>query len=1527
MGDAAEEDGPDDEHEAEEEHPLKVGRRLIYLHRLVGDNVTEPKQHTTRPNPWRVTFFFLLYAMCATITNLLFCDVAGLSEMNVSMTKAMKESQWGYTGHEHQLFDHISKAPDIVDYIRFAVLPEMMASGHASEPNSLLSFNKVMSQDGFCPNVSVIMMTMRKVSTTADYEKTTTSRFNVLYPQTWKGSISAGDEAGEAEATEPMWRNYQYPQSSLLHNNEPSIKVPEAHLGWSDINATKKLTYHKLRAARDRNVWVKWEYAAPCKEPPCKLKHGKAGAGGYVAAIAIRPENKTSQLLLDHQRKTGKIDWAKFSEAAKDQFVFLLSDTGTETTEVGETCGTAGGMKTTNVMRFEDFRAAGFFDSTTSSVSMDFMVYNANKQTVSSVAVDWNIHSAGMVQYPNAIHVLTIKLDLGDSYQPIWEYFYMAGTVFYFFELFVYKCYKDRAKLFRDIWTYVNAVSIVCSCGSLSLRAMYAGNTATALEASKEGATGEVSKNTLLLDAMSMATLYQITSAVALMTIWLRVVELLAQTPPRVKLLNATLIKALTSMMIYFGYIFVIIVGFWSFASVHFCSYTLEFISPFKAFISIFSLFCLNTAPYASTFHAPLRQVFFIPFMMFSIVSVQMFNSIINFAYNKVSEDMEPLFKQAAMERKHKDKHQRSNILVLFFGYIKKGCIRCQRMVLKGKKYKTNDDVKGASDSEAKPSDIIMEDDLNAADKEKAEEFMEALQKKRSGETACSFILYMVFAASYISFLWMSLDVHRNGLLVKSVTYALNNVKVDHTHATLAQSSFGLHDILTIDDLARWLTVGLPQFAFRQDVDGGSPCIHNWNCFASGSDSNMGAGTKFMRISQRLVKRSTNQGVIALEPDPGALPESRFHGGFSQIPIRGPHDPLDRWSAAGQSTEDTTTEMTLTKDGEVYCKRDQEGGFHHTGGIVCLLDADRHNLSVQLENMASSGFYSKASGTITVDTVLINGNSNNVVYVLLGFTLMPSGMVVVEERVSSFSLLPMEEELPEAGVRDKLLNWGANLVKVEYLAGEIYALLTIQFIWRMTMELRQEAHRKYLNDGKQFHVAAMEFFRDDFFQLIDICSYGFSIASVMFFSLWLNQQMQMKSKVDGDFSEFLTYASSIQANSKNYAVISAANLLLIFVRPLKYLRNDPRMSRINQTFYGALEDIMWFFFMLIFFFIGFVLFAHLVFGIQLKMYSTLLHSGVACFGFLLGQFDFWALYDVQSYLAVGFVFVYLFLFKFFFLNVFFAIIDRNFLTGDPPPYNWKRTFRQMSRLVRWVEWDEDYTMNVNDKVEKERPLSRAGRVHQFALTIQRLQHDDYDGGGGADGGGDNDGGKCKVLSDVCDVDEKMNEVLRWSRDEAKRFVQKYLKKQVEKAETSGSETAYLKSLKAEIEKELKKEEELTGEAERHQRYAIYVNENMGKTDQDTLCRYILRLEDKITQKMKEEHALLTDVYHLRAESEKMRYSDEDMKRISDEEQMQHDKLQELQDAHNDDDEVSDGEYAQAPELTDRSGPSNVNVTI
>lgn len=187
------------------------------------------------------------------------------------------------------------------------------------------------------------------------------------------------------------------------------------------------------------------------------------------------------------------------------------------------------------------------------------------------------------------------------------------------------------------------------------------------------------------------------------------------------------------------------------------------------------------------------------------------------------------------------------------------------------------------------------------------------------------------------------------------------------------------------------------------------------------------------------------------------------------------------------------------------------------------------------------------------------------------------------------------------------------------------------------------------------------------------------------------------------------------------------------------------------------------------------------------------------------------------------------------------------------------------RIIRWVDWDAD--LNMEDeaaKASKDGPPSRADRAHKYALMIAeaRNKHNYHDESGTVK--------KSKALNDVCEVDDRMNDVLRWSREEAKKFVETFRKLQDQKLHAHNDEQFLKTIVKAKfVDAEFKIEQEAMNEAERMHRYAILVNEKMAERDQEILAKYILRLEYKMDEKMKEYKGLNTDVHHLYAEAANM----------------------------------------------------------
>lgn len=175
--------------------------------------------------------------------------------------------------------------------------------------------------------------------------------------------------------------------------------------------------------------------------------------------------------------------------------------------------------------------------------------------------------------------------------------------------------------------------------------------------------------------------------------------------------------------------------------------------------------------------------------------------------------------------------------------------------------------------------------------------------------------------------------------------------------------------------------------------------------------------------------------------------------------------------------------------------------------------------------------------------------------------------------------------------------------------------------------------------------------------------------------------------------------------------------------------------------------------------------------------------------------------------------------------------------------------------------------------KKTGPPSRKERVQETAMKIEDMRT--KAAGLGADQIAPK---RSRTLNEVCEMDERMTEVIHWGRDEAKKFIEKYQRLLQKKQESSAKEERFIQTeVMGSVLHELEQEEKNMEAAKRAVRYALLVHEKMTAQDQEMLARYILLLEYKIQKKMVEEHALQAEVSHLRLEAELMRFTEDQLK--------------------------------------------------
>eukprot|EP00928_Gymnodinium_smaydae_P034390 TRINITY_DN24383_c0_g4_i1.p1 TRINITY_DN24383_c0_g4~~TRINITY_DN24383_c0_g4_i1.p1 ORF type:complete len:1495 (+),score=303.63 TRINITY_DN24383_c0_g4_i1:142-4485(+) len=1323
-------------------------------------------------------------------------------------------------------FKDIEDVNDVIKWFSNVVMYSTSISLPYSQPLSLTSFNRIIPEKAVCTSHASVTLTARFVQQTDDYPRTTTERFQELYPEVWKRSTIAAGSSPDFDGEKTWVLNKSYPYRGRSH--------------YSDI-PVDALGVDPAYALRNQPVETRWAYT-PAGGGEIK---SHLDQGGYVALLTFGKGSdgkfKTHVVLLDPKNITSK----PMLDEQQRQLGICIP------------------LQASNVMPWEDFKNSAYLSGTLGSLVFEFTSYNANFQALSRATVKFNFESTGYL-LDRDIRIDTTMLDL--FVETTWiksalkwlQLAYLVFTLLYFLELGI-RSWRSSKKAIRDLWTYVNLASIISSLLSIIQVYMYQRSNEALLSSGTDFRIPEK----LNADYRDF-DMYVKFSALAVFTIWWRLLQFLANSKARVKLLMRTLGMAAGNMAIYITFIIVIFWGFVAFAWTSFSPVSSDFSSLLQAMITGFELFLGKTDKMQAIPSSALKSIFFLLFMStFFFVSVQMFNAIINYSYNRVSEEMEAQFEHERNDRKRKEMQRKLEQKVPMWKMIFQTVLRfCNRG-------KDPDKEKGGA-TEAQTDSLArdagdapgFENIQDEAVKEKLEAFMEREKQRKAPDGMCSKIMFLIFAISYFTFLYVNITVANNAKLQAAVRGRVDAV----TYEERGQD-YHLRDVNSIDAMSAWISRAMPKLFFPESeeaaaMEGLEPfgtrsknaiCLNHWNCIVSHKEADTDVFPKFLRITQRRINTQLNGDNLN---GSAAILTKEVHR--NEALIITPDMPFQA------DVENVSGIPSITHICEQRAAG--EGGYLRQGGLVCLLDSDRLAFSRQLHFINDAGFFGLSTGAIAIDFVAYNGNMNMLLYCEITFIVRPSGVVLTRVSVSSLGLLDLDD------LRSNFASIFGRL-----FPGLLYVILVVYFAIVLGRDLASECYRKRVNENMGRIAATIEFFTLDIFNFLEVVSILVSLVSFGMFISFLSTEFQFGSVLKGSQSELMSYCNDLMNAMLLYNRLSALNMLMIFIRPLKFTRENPRMAKLNQTLFDARTDITWFVVMLFIAMVAFVMFAFICFGSQVKELSTFPTAMIYCFYYILGTFEFEPLQRADPLMAVLWFFPYLMLFYCVFTNIFFAIIDRNFVSAEPPPFNLKRALKPaFSRICRCIEWDEDYVMEDDpNQKKKEGPPSRKGRVKETALKIDEILRSAGDTVLTA-------GVKTsKMLNEICDVDERMGEVVHWSREEAKKFVDNFsrlLAKKQDPKKAKNEEVFIAKEVMGQLEKDIEEEKKNMEEAARHQRYAIQVHERMATRDQEILAEYVLLLEGKIKRKMIEKKALQQEVHHLRGESDKMRFTDEELRR-------------------------------------------------
>jgi len=147
---------------------------------------------------------------------------------------------------------------------------------------------------------------------------------------------------------------------------------------------------------------------------------------------------------------------------------------------------------------------------------------------------------------------------------------------------------------------------------------------------------------------------------------------------------------------------------------------------------------------------------------------------------------------------------------------------------------------------------------------------------------------------------------------------------------------------------------------------------------------------------------------------------------------------------------------------------------------------------------------------------------------------------------------------------------------------------------------------------------------------------------------------------------FATRYAEIGTAAETYSLgfgFDSISILVSFIKFFKYMRLHPAFALLYNVIAGAGKDMAYFFFMLLLFLVGFVMFAEQLFGPNIVLFSNTLESMTTLLKMIFGVVDiYWDMVRAQSpgieqIVTMLFFTGYVIWMFFILVNVFLAILN------------------------------------------------------------------------------------------------------------------------------------------------------------------------------------------------------------------------------------------------------------------------------
>jgi hypothetical protein len=1431
--------------EDEGEKSITFQRGIVYYRRLIGENLFgTQKQVVQQKSSIYSVLSFCFYYYLATTVIINRSEISTQFRVNSALRSVLENTP--FVTSPRATFADVSTVDDAIQWIEYALLPLLCVGEPClaaecksrSLPFSLQTFNRVLPPTWDEPSKGVmdgdnahVRVTLRKMKT-VEPNDAVGEAFIEFVPKTWQefkledpAFVFPWDSLGnDADQTGPIESNY-------LYKGKPSNFNPKGDNSSSPVEEGEFLP-------------LKWEYCGPT----C----GYNQKGGYVLDIVLSTSKSQRDFVAAQYQAPPYLANPEevYDRITREQLVYLFRP-GDDSSDrpTGEWHGFV-----------PVFESKDIFDTDVTSLAIELWSYNANYQTFSHIRIPFEWNAGGLLQSKNIlVDTITVR-GPGDAMvngveTVLYEIMYLFLTMWQFMAL-CYRSYRMGMWMFiTDIWTWLDLASAGASFTSIFYFWDYDNEGEAYVTQGKiprewGPVWGSTPGHTTGMHGVFESRLdkfrvYYRVSSFAVLLIGIRIIKVLGNTYSRVKLLQYTLWMSTAPIVWYGVYISVMFFGFANFGQLNFAMTSEYFRTFHSTFVTCFSMFLGNVDAFKSTQGHIFSTLFLVSFMFtFFFISVQMFNSIINYAYNTSREEMEPQFARERLDAKARQQlnANKASLLTRVREWVQ--LFRRRRGARIIESQKKDDKPKAAGPSL---------DGVKESVREKVETALR-IEKEKAGksDSVSEVILFIFFATCYYFFLDGNLTVPQAFQMSSLVNGAVRGASYSGRRVDGIFEPVGFEMAINADEMDSWLTQALPNQIFESEgrfVPGEintalpwqndptrtiqpqeSYCFSGWNCMLSkGSLAQLTAAGAEMETDSDLesgigdMLRITTRKVAMVDNDD----EVSDH----LVPMRTNCSVTGAFMLEYETFQDQWAENAAC--GCEY-RAPGTGGYNNEGGYECMYPIDRDTFQKYIDCWRREYAFSVETQMVIFEFVTFNANYDMMAYTLGEIKLLPSGTIVKELETTSFV------------IRGSFADMGELLL---FLAG--YVGCVFYYAYQSGLKFYTDLFKKKsLTRASMiqiFPTVAYEHVRDDPFNLLDIFSIGCSFQSLFQFAQFMQMTTGFTSESGfayevraGSWASLLTTLGSIRNQNKVYTRISAANIIVIFARVLKFFREQPRMTNLSQTLSAAAKDTSYFVLMLIVVMLGFVMFCHVSFGPQLDRLSTVYDSTNYCFGMIIGDYDFNELNAIDPIMAHFFFFFFLIVFQCVFLNIFFAIIDCFFVNTSPPPTNLKKVLKKYFGFVRFIQWDDDVHMEQTGKeANKKQPPSRtdaskdARRKIDALLDAARKKGEETDPVYAKD-----------FLQLGLDAEEQFEEVMVWARDEARKYIDVFTKMKDER-QNYANVNAFIEKKKRDMQAVVRLEENRAKDTERKMKYELQLFEASAYHDLDTVCRYMLLLEHKI----------------------------------------------------------------------------------